>query len=266
MIQKDLLPWREIFLELAVRALRRLNYEFAPWTMGQSLHVNVTDNLGMINSSDGLKYVLETEVCSAITLEFLHSGFTNGDWTFNHIRRYAVDREIEINKKHIDLFVNRYEINDKGEKKYSADPVLIEAKRGRYFIPDLKEGKSRGSNNYSSIKRDIDKLRRARTFIEKKGKILGYDEYDFNGAFIYVMFWETTTTPKETKAQIMKKLECRDAENCNIRFFPTKWDQAGPEITEWGWVCLYEIEPPKDPIVKMKPMKSKVRVLKKRRI
>jgi hypothetical protein len=254
MAQKTTPPWLSVFLELAVRALRRLNYEFAPWTMGQSLHIDVTDKLGMINSSDGLKYVLETEVCSAITLEFMHSGFTNGGWIFGNSRRYAVDREIEIDGKRIDLFVNRYEINDKGEKKYSADPVLIEAKRVKYFIPNLKEGEGRGSDNYDKITDDITKLKTARAFIKDKGKIKGYEKFDFNSVFIYVMFWGLTDNPRELREEIVKELECpeKDLENCNIRFFPTKWDQSGPEITEWGWVCLYEIEPPENPIANIK--------------
>jgi hypothetical protein len=250
MIQKDPPPWLKVFLELAVRALRRLNYEFAPWTIGQSSHADITNKLGMINSSDGLKYVLETEVCTGITLEFMHSGFTNGGWIFDDSRRYSVDREITIDSKRVDLFVNRYTINDTGEKSYSANPVLIEAKRVKYFIPDLKEGEGRGFDNYDKITEDINKLKEVRSFIQNNGKIRGYDKFNFDNPFIYVMFWGLTDKPKELRTEIMKELECpeKDLENCNIRFFPTKWEQSGPEITEWGWVCLFEIDPPADPV------------------
>lgn len=216
--------------------------------MGQSLHLDVTPHLGMINSSDGLKYVLETEVCSAITLEFMYSGFTNGAWLFEDVKRYAVDREILIDGKRIDLFVNRYKINEKKQIEYSAHPVLIEAKRVDYFTPNLKEGESRGSSNYESIKDDINKLRSVRTFVEARGKMKGYEDFDFEGAFIHAMFWGLTKNPKELRSQIISKLECSedDFKKCIIKYFPSKWDenQNGPEVTEWGWVCLYEIDPP----------------------
>ena len=65
--------WKTIFCEIALKSLRIININYGIWTLGQSCNHDLKGKIKNINTKGGIELVLEQEVCSEITRQFLNS-------------------------------------------------------------------------------------------------------------------------------------------------------------------------------------------------
>lgn len=238
--------WRDIFLELTVRAFRKLNLDYGLWTLGQSSNHDLLSSIEKINNGGGIELVLEPDACSAITREFLNSTFTKGNKINNENRFYEINREVGCDGQSVDLFVNRYKII-RNNVYYSDCPTLIEAKRAHYYTPNLRTGKKgRLSYKYDEILMDIAKLEN----IKRVGQFqfTGYDNFNFRSLNIYVLFWGLSNDLSTVESEIYtRSYGIIELKNCHFKCFPIT-SAVGLEVNlkndlEWCWICLYEINP-----------------------
>src|SRR5947208_6696271 len=109
--------WVSVFLEVALRALRRVHYEYGIWGAGRQWKSG-PDRPGVINMGHGLELADERAVCAAIVQEFMTSPSLTGLWQENgrnQLRFFSVLREqpyrASTDPKHpemVDLIVEKY--------------------------------------------------------------------------------------------------------------------------------------------------------------
>jgi hypothetical protein len=269
------ITWRKAFMEITLRAFRKLHIEYGAWGIGQSS--NDTTKWKNLNVGHGVELALETTVCAAISQEFINSPFTNGLHLKSNdrkARKYEINREVTIKRsevkddeKRVDLFINRYK-DISGEIVFYKYPVIIEAKRAHYFTSDISIGlrseKIEKVNGYNGLKEDLSKLREIRNIIKSKKFIIkasGYEnqkeESQLKNAFLYLLFWGITEVhagnekwakePYEMAEKIESKLLTDN--NYELKWMPLKWDflsekncSGHPEVTEWLWIMLVEVD------------------------
>ena len=260
--------WKFAFLEIAVRAIRKVHLEHGMWGIGQ--HNKSPEVFSKMNLGHGIELAHETSVCAQITQDFINSRFTNGNVYNDQQRFYEIDREVKIYKddkteKQVDIFINRFVV-DKNKPIFYRYPTLIEAKRIHYYIPDPVQGEAILENNIDErikiVKKDIDKLLKVRKRLKKK---LGFEtrsdkEYQkyagqIKDAFIYTLCWgyydkqtgkpKSKTTPQYFIKQLEKKYGKLDVQ---IRWLPLKWEPSNnskiiePTVTRFMWIALVEIK------------------------
>jgi hypothetical protein len=261
------ITWRKAFMEIALRAFRKLHIESGAWGLGQSS--NLTPNWENLNIGHGVELALETTVCAAISQEFINSPFTNGFYlkpNDSKERRYEIDREVTICGKRIDLFINRYKKNS-NETVFYKYPVIIEAKRAHYFTSDISKGE-RGRliekvEGYNGLKNDLKMLREIRQKIKSKEYEItasGYENQQLdkklNDVFLYLLFWGISENVKGQDCgnepfSIANKIEnnlLKDG-NFELKWMPLKWrylsnneGSSYPEVSEWLWIMLIEVD------------------------
>lgn len=248
--------WRKAFIEVTLRAFRRLHVDYGMWGLGQTS--NKVMQFEHLNEGPSVELALETAICSAISQEFISSPLTNGAYiepSDKKERRYEIHREIRLGKelRRIDLVINRF----KRESKiyFYKYPVIIEAKRAHYFKPDIATGK-RGAKQkrIKDLRNDVKKLRQFRIDITNKKSNLSIDGYDnkIKDAFLYLLFWgvakegikDWQKTPTNIAKEIDKDILKKD--NFELRWMPLYWDKT-PQTKEWLWIMLVEIDPLKAP-------------------
>jgi hypothetical protein len=89
-----MIVWREIFLEIAVRAIRKVHYDFAIWELGQGKLL--IENFKKLNQGYGINYAPEESVRDAITQEIMLTGLWKQHTIQDEKRSYWVDREVNI--------------------------------------------------------------------------------------------------------------------------------------------------------------------------
>jgi len=253
--------WREVFLEIALRAIRRIHLDYGIWGIGQN-PLDTKVHLENFNAGPGIQLAMEETVCAAITQEFINSRFINGNFYKNLNRFYEIDREITFEKKdktkRIDIFIDRYKMSeDKKHLLFYRYPVLIEAKRAHYFIPRITEGdveKEDVDAQVCKIKDDIKYL------IEVKGEIvntngnrknLGKYKGNLKGAFLYTLFWGTFEKEKSnSKIKLNKNRPEYFIEQLKlkkdhfwVKWLPLKWTTPNKPVNQWLWIVLAEIDP-----------------------
>ena len=107
--------WKFPFLEIAVRAIRKVHIEHGMWGIGQ--HNKSPEVFSKMNVGHGIELAHETSVCAQITQDFINSRFTNGNVYNDQQRFYEIDREVKIYKddkteKQIDIFINRFLVKE----------------------------------------------------------------------------------------------------------------------------------------------------------
>lgn len=250
------MDWRKPFMELAVRAVRKVNYDYSAWSIGQQINndikpENLNQNLGFLHAN-------ETAVCDAITLEFMNSPFTNGVKIDGKLKYYSILREEnfkyadstrklqskneEKSNKRVDLVVNRYTL-DNGPQ-ISKIPILIEAKRYHYMKSDILTGKPKSIKTKSeSIIKDMGYLQHIR---DNKNEL----EYSFKDIepetfFIYILIWGLHNKKKKYRKKpseiLEEKFKITSSEAYEMRMIPIKWDNEG-EVSDYIWICLAEID------------------------
>lgn len=132
--------WKNIFIEIALRAMRRLHLDYGLWGLGQEFGSNL--NFETLNQGPGIEITDETAVCAAITQEFINSRFTNGLYINKEPRHNEILREISFtssSRNLVDIFIDRYEKKD-NLTYYFRYPAFIQAKRVHYFTPEIATG------------------------------------------------------------------------------------------------------------------------------
>ena len=253
------MTWKEVFMPLALRAFKKIHYNYAIWGLGQQLLADF--DAQKINQGYGILAANETAVCDAITQEFINSPLTNGANLQSEIRYYSIFREMGFSfsnqsdkvfntnengrqkRKNVDLVLNRYKLIE-DTRESSKIPVLIEAKRYHSFKPNITTGEPEylGSTNEASIKKDIAYLKEIR---EKHVEL----EFELNSIkpqdlFIYVLFWGLLNTEdkfREKPDEIINTKFCGvlKAEHSLYEYLPIKWKDNS--VTDWVWICLSQI-------------------------
>jgi hypothetical protein len=164
--------WASVFIEVALRAVRRVHYEYGLWGIGPQWKMD-RQLAERINLGPGIELALETSVCAAITQEFIGSPSLSGLWVEqgpdgkpdHELRYFMIEREKEYRflEGKADLFMQKFTPKDGklGEELVPAVfPSFIEAKRARLWTADIKSGQAAdGGSQISGVKADVAKLR-----------------------------------------------------------------------------------------------------------
>ncbi len=131
--------WPELFIELAVRAMRRVHLEYGVWSVGQQGQPDFP-MLSRLNGGPGIELADERAVCAAITLEFINSQMTSGirrdePLTGAQMSHYDLDREwhYEGSTKSADITLRRICAANGGNPLLPR--VVIECKRFQLARP-----------------------------------------------------------------------------------------------------------------------------------
>ena len=128
--------WATVFIEIALRAIRRVHYEHGLWGIGRQWEMKRL-KARRLNTGKGIELADERAVCAAITQEFINSPSLTGLWVEekgqpNQQRYFTVDREKQYTdkSKKVDIFIQKYTLED-GKPVLVPEPSFIEAKRAR---------------------------------------------------------------------------------------------------------------------------------------
>lgn len=247
--------WREIFLEIALRALKRVHLSHSPWLLRKN-KVDVKE-IRFLNNGQGVFHAQETTVASEISNEFIYSSFTNGmlignkgnvdpNDDFDYSTRYfEVHREISIaavdskktffnqNGKQeqksnvIDLIVRRWEyINNAPNYKR---PSLIELKRYDLFKKvNIGNGESlKIGSNIGEIYRDIKNLLLLQDYwpyVKNETNNFEFRDPIWAIPFLYILTWGIYTDAVDIKDKLKKLLEVKfnnvDVNDIHIKWMP----------------------------------------------
>lgn len=252
--------WREIFLEVTLRAFKKTHENHTPWHLNKN---QVTkEDIKKLNGGEGVLLALETTVASDISTEFINSMFTNGLITEKKPRYYDIKREVTfkpINKsncvfknsigdkqcsKKVDLVIRRIE-ND-NEKTLEHIPVIIELKRYQLYDFEIGSGNVTVQKpNLSGILRDIENLRSVK---KHWAEFENTDYSKYKTCLIYQLVWGDVNTKDvaNLKSKLSKELIIPE-EQVFLRWFPrTISDNGKPQVEKWIWLALIEIDPDKN--------------------
>jgi hypothetical protein len=262
------ITWRTAFMEIALRAFRKLHIEYGAWGIGQS--TNTVSDWENLNVGHGIELALETSVCAAISHEFINSPLTNGLYIKSNDyeeRRYEINREVTIGSKRFDFFITRYKKDSFGDVLFYKYPAIIQAKRAHYFSSDITRGirnelveKIEGDNG---LKADLIKLRQGRDIIKLKNYTVRKSEHDnqyinnqWDNAFLYLLFWGISNKDNNSSfgnepIAITNRIENGLLKDNNyvLKWMPLKWRNVSnkgnsecPEVFEWIWIMLIEVD------------------------
>src|SRR5690349_16779125 len=91
--------WRHVFLEIALRAIRKTHYDFGVWELGQE---NLTlDHFRNLNQGNGINFAPEETVRDSILQEITYTGLWKTHKINDDPTSYWIDREVNVylNKK-----------------------------------------------------------------------------------------------------------------------------------------------------------------------
>jgi hypothetical protein len=239
--------WNKAFIELALRAMRKLHIKYGVWGVGQSVESKM--DFKKLNQGPGIEIAEEKEVCAAISQEFISSRFTNGVNLNGEARYYELNREVHFknadgSSEFLDLFIDRFKPDQNRFYRY---PVFIEAKRYRRYKPNIVTGKiSKPDDNFDDIKADI-------KFLESKKVSNDYrlpkSKYDgeLRGSFTYVLLWDKIDIKKYKKGKLIEDIKTNiglstSNDSIEIGWLPLTWTDD-LKIENWLWVALIEINP-----------------------
>ncbi len=253
--------WVAVFLEIALRAMRRVHYEYGIWGAGRQWKTGPGKS-SVINMGHGVELADERAVCAAIVQEFMSSPSVTGLWQEDgqvQLRFFSVLREQPYkasgDPKHpemVDLVVEKYECQNDKLDVYKPRS-LIEAKRARLWKVDLAKGTAKpGKMQTNAVCDDINNLlreRRERTesiFIHVL--VWGLYEEDSNGKPV-----RFADHPDEFFSKLRQKTEV-SLEGPFVRWLPIRWETAprssvkskrrNPLVTTSAWIALAEIDRP----------------------
>ena|GEM_PF-2866561 len=257
---KTIIPnykWASIFIEIALRAIRRVHYEYGIWGIGRQWEMDRSRS-NLINMGSGIELADELSVCAAITQEFLSSPATAGLWhdednKGSEERYFGIEREKSYTfdtKKRVDIFVQKY-VSKNGNLENMPKPSFIEAKRARLFKIDLKTNKISTRHQLKEVQDDIDLLRE-----ELKSRS------DNDLIHCHLLIWGIYDRNKEKRKygnpeiffdELKKRYKKRN-EDINIvrhqtRWLPLSWvyfnnkkNKLSQEIIKSLWITLTEVE------------------------
>jgi hypothetical protein len=269
-------PWTQVFLAVALRAIRRVHLEYGIWGAGRQWSTN-RNRVATINQGRGVELADERAVCAAISQEFMTSPSAAGLWRTDEkadFRFFGIKREERYSpsakKKNkdepkekkkdsprwVDLIVEKYtkdpESNDFFHDPVKYPPVYIEAKRARRWLVNLKTGNTTAAKGRQTtdICADIMKLTKER-------------ETQTQRIFIYILVWgvyEEGKKPGDHPATVFTEIRNKIGGRAVVgspltRWLPTKWtdpepaseQMEQPRVQRSVWIALSEIDRHKGP-------------------
>ncbi len=213
--------WRHIFLEIALRAMRKTHYDFGVWNLGQEeLTLKDFNNL---NQGHGIDFAPEETVRDSILQEIIYTGLSKAHKIDGELKSYWIDREVKItlNKKYAipldknNKFFNPEEYSQPnkysdGKKDFRIDivfkriqeknresnddtyPCLIEAKRHKLVNINLKNRKiDIGEPQIADIDKDILKLKLIYDYYSSGNEKLEINGEKYDKFYPYILLWGT---------------------------------------------------------------------------
>lgn len=252
--------WPELMIELSLRAMRRLHFEYGIWGVGKQGQ-KTPPKPQQLNCGPGIELADEREVCAAITLEFMNSQMTSG---FDRpptgkaneeqvsLSFYGLDREWpydEASKKQgrplsADITFRRIRYSPANSNEFQR--VVIEAKRFQRVSPVKTSQGQNGDVNYGppqfdGIKEDIEKLFEKNKLAKEK----------FFAHVLVWGIWPIPTGEKDSVVDLLKK--CRPPER-SLRLHQLRWHPLDPgppspgsqlsdptSVERWLWIALMEV-------------------------
>lgn len=229
------IPWVEAFIEIAMRAIRRVHHDHILWSLSQN--PNVKTGVSLLNQGQGIELAEENHVCAAISQEFIASRFTKnfiveddvgkkakGQKKSNQFRYYVLHREIKEGNKKIDFVSQRLY---PGLKVSPYKKTFIEAKRVRIYSSKADgEKPTPGSPQYGGIAKDI----KALEIIAKK-----YRGKKITVPRTYILLWSIVNKASKkdsTPEKFLENLNKSKSKHCKnlpklhlreTRWLPLSW-------------------------------------------
>lgn len=220
--------WKNVFIEVALYSLRKIHTKYQLWSLGTQENINFIG----LNQYEGISLAYETDVCSAITQEFLSSvSRFKIDNTKNNLELYMLWREEAYkynNDKRCDLIIQKVPTLNTNNKNDTYKKVYIEAKRWLRTSTNLYDTlKTDTSPQIYQIKKDIEKLQ---------------EEKKFNSdIYTCILIWGTSDEKSEIVLNEKSLSEYLIKNETITKYCPIKWNDAGI-ITKWMWVTLAEVK------------------------
>ena len=264
--------WNIIFIELALRAMRRLHREYGVWGTGQATAIDNKERIAKLNTGAGIELADERDVAAAINQEFINSPFTNGSVIDDQDRRYEILREVDfeskqenandgMKKKYVDMVITRYSQKN-GKIDYKYPSVLLELKRVPRFKPNTLTGEAEDSDLTVAINAVVEDLKRLNQINKRKKSSPSKLKSEAASHLITesgkkpfitcTFFWGTMeanqseTSLKKAINELKEEFDNTKAMEPLIRYMPLTWDgndkQDKPKVTKWLWLCLYEAD------------------------
>lgn len=248
-IKQESHKWAEVFVEIALRAIRRVHYEYGIWGIGRQWKMR-RENTKKINMAHGIELADEPSVCAAITQEFMNSPSVAGLWEDKgqiEDMYFGIEREIHYTfdkDKRVDIFLQKFKRNKIGDLVPDKDklPSFIEAKRACLWSMNLSTGKVTGpSSQHGAVKTDIEKLREEMNY-------RGAHNYD--PVLCHVLVWGVYKEDSEKLCSPIAFFEKVGDSNIQlhkrVKWLPLVWDVSGKEgtninVTRSLWIALAEV-------------------------
>lgn len=239
-------PWAERFSEIALRALRRVHFDYGAIHVGQQWTAEAPE-LAELNHGIGVAAADELTVCAAIAQECLLSPFFSGAWAKGDgqnvregQRYWSINRERMYlgTQERADFVITR--IPGSGETELANEnqrDCYIEAKRLRRWTtkslsrPDFKAA----TPSFDEVAKDITKLRAEMKVRGDaiRGHVLLWDIYEpgWNGIQSLENIFNVHPLSKLTLHQ--------------LKWLPIDWrsgiDKEPPKVKKWLWIALLEV-------------------------
>ena len=241
--------WASVFIEIVLRAIRRVHYEHGMWGIGRQWEMN-SFKAQRINMGQGIELADERAVCAAITQEFIASPSMTGLWIEERkdgsreeeTRYFAIDREKEYTdkSKKVDIFISKYRLEENKPIPIE-EPAFIEAKRARLWMPEIRSGlASKKESQHEKVQEDIKRLRS-----EMRARL--------DKIHCHVLVWGLYQKDclKDHPDTFFEKFD-NNVKIHQLRWLPTKWDSPSlqdlksgnieiPKIDTALWIALAEV-------------------------
>lgn len=266
--------WKDIFLELALRAITQIHYKYNVWELGQE---DLTlKEFKRLNQGRGIYYVPEEHVRDGISQQIIETGIWKKHTINGEGRSYLIDREfpikipyqeiVEFDKEQQFLKDKSYykegkdwsDSDGKKQKCFNVDivfkriqernkdgtltlPVFIEAKRYKLVNIDLiKKNIKQGAIQKDGIDSDILKLRVISQHVKKNGII--FQQKTYRKAYTYLLVWGEGDNSFDLNKHLIDKLKYSkfiERKKCEIRRVPMTWtNKSKITVKSFIWVSL----------------------------
>lgn len=258
--------WARVFMALALRAIRRVHYNYGIWNVGACKKVGDVA-LRNLNHGHGVDLADERTVCAAISQEFLASRFTcaliaNPSSNSADFMMFTLERELPKyltdSRKQVDFFCRKW-VPPEGETSSASDvwevcphpPAFIEAKRAQRYRPDLLARKVSGPvSQHGSVAKDAIKL-----FEEKKARTGDKRPSKNESIYAHLLVWGTCTAKSNFKKEPRRFLDKVDSALTSeqsrpnlqphaTRWLPLDWADKTMKVKRALWISLVEVIEP----------------------
>ncbi|MBL7733439.1 MAG: hypothetical protein JNM88_19885 [Chitinophagaceae bacterium] len=242
--------WKEIFLQLATRALIQVHNRYSVWELGQS-DLSV-EHFRRLNQGYGIYFAPEEHLTDAISQQIIETGLWKEHTIEKLQRSFLIDREFMINiPQDIEAERKTYYVDivfRKRSEKNSDDtkvrPVLIEAKRYRLVTINHESACiNEGEIQKATIEKDIKKLKRIWQHVKTNGIHLQDKLYE--DCFCYLLIWGKGDKSFNIQSDLIDKLESGkdiDLANMVINRVPMEWDNTNLDVKSFLWISLIPLK------------------------